>query len=59
MSSYAQFFIHKNFLSWFYLLIFYFEKFSTRIWRFPFAVYVTLKLSINKDERQTAATQTV
>ena len=32
-------------LSCFYLLIFYFEKFSTWIWRLPFAVYVKLKLS--------------
>ena len=29
-------------LSCFYLLIFYFEKFSTWIWRLPFAVYVKL-----------------
>ena len=34
-------------LSCFYLLIFYFEKFSTLIWRLPFAVYVKLKLSIS------------
>ena len=27
LSSFTQFFIDKNFLSWFYLLIFYFEKF--------------------------------
>ena len=32
-------------LSCFYLLIFYFEKFSTWIWRLPFSVYVMLKLS--------------
>ena len=32
-------------LSCFYLLIFYVEKFSTWIWRLPFAVYVKLKLS--------------
>ena len=32
-------------LSRFYLLIFYFEKFSTWIWRLPFAAYVNLKLS--------------
>ena len=32
-------------LSCFYLLIFYFQKFSTWIWRLPFAVYVKLKLS--------------
>ena len=32
-------------MSCFYLLIFYFEKFSTWIWRLPFAVYVMLKLS--------------
>ena len=33
-------------LSCFYLLIFYFEKFSTGIWRLPFAVYVKpLKIS--------------
>ena len=32
-------------LSRFYPLIFYFEKFSTWIWRLPFAVYVKLKLS--------------
>ena len=31
-------------LSCFYLLIFYFEKFSTCIWRLPFTVYVKLKL---------------
>ena len=31
-------------LSCFYLLIFYFEKFSTWIWRLPFTVYVKLKL---------------
>ena len=34
-----NFFIHKNFLSSFYLLIFYFEKFSTWTCRLPFAVY--------------------
>ena len=34
-----NFFIHKNCLSSFYLLIFYFEKFSTWTWRLPFAVY--------------------
>ena len=33
-------------LGCFYLLIFYFEKFSTWIWRLPFAVKVTLNLSI-------------
>ena len=33
-------------LSCFYLLIFYFEKFATWIWRLPFALYVKLKLSI-------------
>ena len=33
-------------LSCFYLLIFYFEKFSTWICRLPFAVYVMLKLSL-------------
>ena len=33
-------------LSCFYLLIFYFEKFSTRIWRLSFAVYVNLELFI-------------
>ena len=32
-------------LSCVYLLFFYFEKFSTWIWRLPFAVYVRLKLS--------------
>ena len=32
----------------FYLLFFYFEKFSTRTWRLPFAVYVKLKLSNDK-----------
>ena len=32
-------------LSCVYLLFFYFEKFSTWIWRLPFAVYVKLKLS--------------
>ena len=29
ISSFTQFFMHKNCLSCFYLLIFYFEKFST------------------------------
>ena len=33
-------------LSCFYLLIFYFEKFSSWIWRLPFAIYVKLNLSI-------------
>ena len=42
ISSFTQFFIHKN---CFYVLIFYFEKFSTWIWRFPFALYVKLKLT--------------
>ena len=43
--------VSRNFLSirivWscFYLFIFYVEKFSTWIWRLPFAVYVKLKLS--------------
>ena len=32
-------------LSCFYVLIFYFEKFSTWIWRMSFAVYAKLKLS--------------
>ena len=32
-------------LSCFYVPIFYFEKFSTWIWRLPFAVYVKLNLS--------------
>ena len=31
----------------FYLLIFYFEKFSTWVWRLPFAVNVNLNLSIH------------
>ena len=35
------FYVQKNFLRCFYLLIFYFEKFSTWIWRFPFGAYVT------------------
>ena len=30
----------------FYLFIFYSEKFSTRVWRLPFAVNVNLNLSI-------------
>ena len=34
----CNFFIHKNFLSCFYLLIFYFEKHSDWFWRLPFAV---------------------
>ena len=37
-------------LSYFYLLIFYFEKFWTWIWRLPFAVYVMLKLSNMSNE---------
>ena len=45
ISGFTQFFIHENFVSCFYLLIFYFEKFSTGIWRLPFAIYVKLKLS--------------
>ena len=39
-----QFFIHKNCFDLF-LSCLYFEKFSTWIWRLPFAVYVMLKLS--------------
>ena len=35
----------RIFLSFFYLLTFDFEKFSTWIWRLPFAVHVKLKLS--------------
>ena len=34
----CNFFIHKNFLNCFYLLIFYFEKHSNWFWRLPFAV---------------------
>ena len=40
-----QFLSIRTVSSCFYLLIFYFEKFSTWIWRLPFAVYVKLKLS--------------
>ena len=36
----------------FYLQIFYSEKFSTWIWRSPFAVNVTLNLSIGELEQQ-------
>ena len=43
---YAIFLSTRIVVSWFYLLIFYFEKFSTWIWRLPFAVYVKLNLSI-------------
>ena len=53
--SSTQFLIDKNFLSCFYLLIFYFEKFSTSIWRLPFAVYVKLKLSNNSVQAETSA----
>ena len=35
----------------FHLLIFYFEKFSTWIWRLPFAVYVKLKVSFASASR--------
>ena len=35
-SSFTQFLIHKNFFSCFYLLIFYFENFSTWIWHLPY-----------------------
>ena len=41
-----QFFIHKNCFELFYLLIFYFGKFSTWIWCLPFAVYVRRKNSL-------------
>ena len=53
--SSTQFLIDKNFLSCFYLLNFYFEKFSTSIWRLPFAVYVKLKLSNNSVQAETSA----
>ena len=53
--SSTQFLIDKNFLSCFYLLIFYLEKFSTSIWRLPFAVYVKLKLSNNSVQAETSA----
>ena len=36
MSSFTQFFIHENCFELFYLLIFYFVKFSTWIWRLPY-----------------------
>ena len=39
----------------FYLLIFYFEKFSTWIWRFPFALNVTLNLSNIASGKETSA----
>ena len=39
-------------LDCFYLLIYYFEKFSTRVWRLPFAVNVTLNLSINTNKQR-------
>ena len=45
--------VSRNFLAirivlgCFYLLSFYFEKFSTLVWRLPFAEYVKLKLSNN------------
>ena len=43
-----QFIMHtNNVLSCFYLLIFYFEKFSTWIWRLSFATYLKLKLSLS------------
>ena len=46
-------------LSCFYLLIFYFEKFLTWIWGFPFAVYVKLKLSsMSPLETSTEVTET-
>ena len=38
---------HKNCFSWFYLLIFYFEKFSPWTSRLPFVVKVTLNPSYN------------
>ena len=38
--------VSRNF-ELFYLLIFYFERFSTWIWRLLFAVYMKLKLSIS------------
>ena len=47
-----KFVVSRNFLSTrivlscFYLLIFYFEKFSTWLWRLPFAVYVKPNLTI-------------
>ena len=37
----------RNVLSSFYLLIFYFEKFSPWVWRLPFGLYVKLKLSMS------------
>ena len=57
LAVYCSLFLHKlvvscNFLSirivlsCFYLLIFYFEKFSTWIWRLPFAEYVKHEFSI-------------
>ena len=50
--SAPKFAISRNFLSirivlsWFYLLIFYFEKFSTWLCRLQYAVYVKLNLTI-------------
>ena len=41
--SFHASFIQKNFLDSIYLLIFYFDKFSTWIWRLPLALNVTLK----------------
>ena len=42
-------FIHKNCCGQFFSSHFYFDKFSTWIWRLPFAVNVTLNLSNNRD----------
>ena len=50
--SAPKFAVSRNFLSirivlsWFYLLIFYFEKFSTWLCRLQYAVYVKLNLTI-------------
>ena len=39
-------------LDCFCLLFFYFEKFSTDVWRLPCAVNVNLNLSIAKEQRR-------
>ena len=45
ISSFRSVLSRRIVLGSFYLLIFYFEKFSTWIWRLPFAVNLTLNLS--------------
>ena len=52
ISSFTLGFFITMVVDCFYLVIYYFEKFSTRVWRLPFAINITLNLSINTNKQR-------